>query len=505
MTDDAFDPTRRDLLRAAVAGSLLSCVPFSPAEAAFTTPTLRFSGNRTRDGVVGPWGEVRVLNSGGKVLPTMVITNGGFGLLNLSVQRPYVQLGVKDDRVVFSSQGVQLRSGDPFKPWSAEAIRAIHAAIAQDRSKLRGLLELRAVLHTTFTVAATAAKGTSERRFAAALAKGSGGLGARSMQRECTTTTITDTVIRTVTEYVDVIKTAQQQYDECYAKNVRSATCSALGPGAGLCAASYCLAMGFVDLVVGFYEVTRTLAEEVVRTVVVCTAPIRGSWPNPVTLIDQVSSKFGFAGPPGSFSDQDLGGAIEILNRILTEIGKSAQASRINTFARCLFGGQWTFTSLPPIPTSLGTLEIPYGVKVCVSAECATAMAITDIVQEYAQALPLLLGVLGGLDPGTYALLGDLGVLAHSATNAGLLIVAAAAAGGAQGSLGCLAAIVAFVIFALYHGLLLSGQLAIHQAATDHFQDEVVCIEHPCFALLLFKMMTLGVAPAELVPPIVTG
>ena len=503
MTDDAFDPTRRDLLRAAVAGSLLSCVPFSPAEAAFTTPTLRFSGNRTRDGVVGPWGEVRVLNSGGKVLPTMVITNGGFGLLNLSVQRPYVQLGVKDDRVVFSSQGVQLRSGDPFKPWSAEAIRAIHAAIAQDRSKLRGLLELRAVLHTTFTVAATAAKGTSERRFAAALAKGSGGLGARSMQRECTTTTITDTVIRTVTEYVDVIKTAQQQYDECYAKNVRSATCSALGPGAGLCAASYCLAMGFVDLVVGFYEVTRTLAEEVVRTVVVCTAPIRGSWPNPVTLIDQISSKIGFAAPPQSFSQEDILGATRILAAIIEEIERTSEAATVGTYVRCLFGGQWSLASLPPIPMGLpaGGLSIPYGIKVCISADCANQMAATNVAQEYAQVLPLMLGVLGGLNQGVYRLLGDLGWL-YGAFGTGVLI---GAVGGPVAAKACAALMVAFVINALYYGGLISGQLAIHQQATNHFADGTVCIEHPCFALQFIELMTTGAAPTELVPPIVTG
>ena len=148
------------------------------------------------------------------------------------------------------------------------------------------------------------------------------------------------------------------------------------------------------------------------------------------------------------------------------------------------------------------TLAHSYGAVVINSAN---AMAATTIAEDYAPALLLCIGILAGLDEGIYRVLGDVGWLSVAGVHAGLALAASASLGGPPGTIACAALMAAFVVMALYHGTVLSAQLAIHQQTTDNFADGVVCIEHPCFALALIEVLTLTNAPTELVPPIVTG
>jgi hypothetical protein len=67
------------------------------------------------------------------------------------------------------------------------------------------------------------------------------------------------------------------------------------------------------------------------------------------------------------------------------------------------------------------------------------------------------------------------------------------------------AIILAFVLLALIYGTAISAQLFFQQHFTNNFAHGVVYIEHPTFALALIKLATIGTAPAELFPPIVTG
>jgi hypothetical protein len=69
----------------------------------------------------------------------------------------------------------------------------------------------------------------------------------------------------------------------------------------------------------------------------------------------------------------------------------------------------------------------------------------------------------------------------------------------------CAALILAAILAALVYGTLVAAQLEYHRIATDHFNDNVVCIEHPTFAIALIELWTQGMVPARAIPPIVTG
>ena len=487
--------SRRDLLRNAIAGALLTVPWIGTAEAAIPPPPkLTFAQNRTKDGIVGPYGEVRLGNANGLMLPFMVIATGGLAVMNVADRRPYVQIGNDDTLITYNSDGISFGKGAGFKAWSRDSISSLVAAIGKDRRKLRGLLNLRAALQMSYPAALRMMKGTTDKRVATAHKMAASGNGAGWANRDCTTKTITETVVTTITEYIGVWKSAEQQWQECYDKEVKSANCTALGSvGAQACAFTICTAKGFVDVLLGLMEVTRTVLEEVVRTFVVCAVALKESWPNPVDVLDRLPVKFAFPQDRAGFKPEDIQKALDFLKDLTGFLGP---------FGKCLLGGKWSLAQLNlPVVFGDGTIALPYGVKVCVSSKCARTMSLSDVSGELLASWGATLGALAAMSTAFAAYATSLGIAATP-----IVVTAVAAAGGAGSAVvSCAALILAFIILALIYGTAIAAQLEFHERFMDSFEDGEVCIEHPTFALALIKIATMSLVASELIPPVVTG
>ena len=487
------DLTRRDLLRNAVAGVLLTMPWLGAVDAvAAVPPTVSFNKNKTGDGLIGPFGEVRVTNSNGVMLPAFVVAAGGLASMNLAIRSPNVQIGVDSTMVVLSSAGVQFGKAAPVKPWAPDTVKALIATIAKDPTKARGIMLLRSALHTTLPVAVMQFKGRMEPRFARTLATGTQGLGSRSML-SCTTTTVTDLVTRTVIEVVNVWKTAEQQYQECYDREARSPGCLLAGPAAGVCAAAICLLRGFVDVVVGTCEVVRTITEEVTRTIVVCTKPARGTWPNPWDIPVSIG-KVTVRQPTQAFTGTEIATAIDLL-KSLTELS--------GVYGKCLLEGKWSLMQLTtPLDFGNGNVVWPYGVKVCVTSECATRMLLSNVGTELLKSWDGLLSVLAGLSPAFKEFAIGVGLPVSGGVVA---TVAAMIAGLPAVAVACAALLVVCILFILYYGTIVSAQLELHRNSTNNFADGLVCIEHPTMAISMIQGLIGGSPLPWIIPPIVTG
>jgi hypothetical protein len=487
MSDIGF--TRRDLLRSAFAGAILTMPWLGAVEAApQVPPMLSFTKNKTADGLVGPFGEVRVTNTQGVLLPAFVMAAGGLAALNLAVRSPSVRIGTDDSMILLTSAGVRFGKAGALTAWTADTVKLLIGAIAKDANKARGIMLLRSALHTTLPVVALQYKGRLEPRFGRMLAAGAGALGARSML-SCTTTTVTETVTRTVTDAVNVWKSAEQQYQECYDREVRSAGCSVLGPGAGVCAAGICVAKGFVDVVVGVVEVLRTVVEEVTRTIVICVRAAVGTWPSPWDIPGLVG-KITVDQPRRPFTDKDIAAAIELLKQFTGFFG---------VYGKCLLQGRWSLLQLTtPLDFGGGNIVLPYGIKVCVTAQCATNMALSNSGMELLGSWTAALSVLAALSPEFLAIAASVGITASP-------IVLTAIAALPEVVVACAAVILAFILAALYYGTMIAAQLEYHRIATTNFADGIVCIEHPTFAIAAIELITQGMVPARAIPPIVTG
>lgn len=483
------DLTRRDLLRHAVAGALLT-MPWLDAVAAPSPipPAVPFTKNRAGDGLIGPFGEVRIASLEGVVLPAFVTAAGGLAAMNLAVRAPSIQIGADDTMIILTSAGVQFGKAGGVKAWTRDSLQAIVNAIVRDPRKARGIMLLRSALHTTLPVAAMQMKGRLNAKFAGALAASTSGLGARSMLT-CVTTTITETVTRTFTEMVEVWKSAEKQYQECYDREVGRSPCKDALLGAGLCAAGICSVKGFVDVVVGMYEVVRTVTEEVTRTLVICTRAPIATWPNPWDLTG-VLGKITVDQPKRQFTDKDIAAAIDLLAQFTGFFG---------IYAKCLLRGKWSLLQLTtPLDFGDGNIVLPYGIKVCVSAQCARDMAFSNVGSELASSWQAALSVLAALSPEFAALAATFGVSASG-------VVAGAILGAPELVVACAAVILAFILAALIYGTIVAAQLEYHRVSTNNFDDGVVCIEHPTFAVAYIELMTQGFIPARAIPPIVTG
>jgi hypothetical protein len=325
-------------------------------------------------------------------------------------------------------------------------------------------------------------------KIGAAIAKGSKGFGATSTI--CTTTTITDTVTRTVTETIEVIRTAEKQYQECYDRQITRDPCKSLGFGAGACAAGVCALTTFVDMVVGFVDVVTTITEEVTRIVVSCTKPQQYLWSTPWALTD-TPFKDGAGPNPTRFVQSHVDEARAFL--------RTNGELLFGPFARCLINGDWSIAALPtPIDLGGGKLTIPYGIKVCLDGACATTLSAEGVGAEFNSSFQPLMEALMGLSPETAAALVALSFTPN-------VTLAALAVPLPEVAVGLAAVILAFIILALIYGVAINVQLSFHRNFTNDFDDNRVCIEHPSFAIPLIRMATLGFAPAELIPPIVTG
>jgi hypothetical protein len=490
--EQEWNISRRALLRQASLAGLMLAIPWRKSLFALPQPipkpyVIQFKPNKTGDGVIGPYGEARVFSMNGETLPVLVSTIDGSAVMDMSVRSPFIRYGGSVP-ITLTTQGIQFGDTKPVA-WSADSIKKMMALFAKDRKQARSVLMLRSALHTAYPVAASQSKSATGkgRSAGAAMSKGAAGYGSRAMT--CTTRTITDTATRTITETVEVIKTAEKQYQECFDREVGKDPCKVFGPGAGVCAAAICAAKSFVDMVIGWVDVVTTVTEEVTREVVTCITPRRGDWPNPWTVFE--SPVQGAVPQPSlAIGTKELEGALKLIKDI---------GSFLGPFGTCLVNGKWSLAQLTtPIDFGDGNIALPYGVKVCISADCASRLSADGLISELGTSWGAALAALAALSPEFAASVSSLGITAAPAVVAIVAAVPPAIVSAA-------ALILAFIILALIYGTAISGQLFFQKTFTDNFADGIVCIEHATFALALIKLATFGIAPAELIPPIVTG
>lgn len=491
---------RRELLRLAVTSPLLGLSWIDLARAAVPPPPrFELSLSATGDGVIGPYGEVRVADLAGTAVPILVTAAGGLAVMNIAGRAAFVRFGNDLNAITVTSAGVRFGAKGSQLPWSRDVFSRLAAAIVSDSQKARGAVRLRSALLTAYPEAITRLKKSPNPRVVQSMARSAAAVGALSIAR-CTTTTITETVYETVTRVVEVWRSAESQFQQCYDREMARSPCKEVPLASAVCAAGICAVRGFVDVLVSAYEVLEQVAREVVRTVVSCTRPMAGQWPNPLDVLQTAPGKYSLAQPRAAFSGTDVLAATALLERVFRLVGGGT--SYLGQFSTCLLQGRWSLASLDTrIDFGNGTIAVPYGVMVCLTRSCATQFSAVQIATEVTRSWETLLSVLAALSPAYFAAIMALGIVLTPPT--ALLGSTLAAAGPVI--VACAAVVLGFMILALVHGTAIIGQMTVWQAAgvLDANQDGYVCIEHASFALALVKAATLGVAPAELVPPVV--
>lgn len=443
------------------------------------------------EGVVGPFGEVRIFSVGGEVLPVFASSADGSAVMDITGRSAFVRYGKGQTAITLTTNGVKLGAAKE-QPWSAVVVRKLIAALAKDRNKASGAILLRAALHTSYPVAAAQSKasGGKNTRMGTAMSKGATGYGSRALDCLKRTRTVTETVTRTITEAATVWKTAEEQFQECLDREVLRDPCKSAGLAAGLCAAGICGAKSFLDIVSGINEITRTISEEVTREIVTCITPKKGEWPNPWSI---PGGKIHAAAPQPkiAFGQKEIKDAVALLSSIPGLLGP---------FGTCFFNGTWSLAQLDTQLNLGGTnVVLPYGVKVCLSAACATQLSIDAIWKETLAGWGGALSVLAALDAGAAASLAAAGIVPSAA-------VVALVAGIPPVVLTAATIILLFILIALLWGTAISSQLWFHKTLTNNFADDKVCIEHPSIAIALITLLVPIVGPTtQLIPPIVTG
>lgn len=492
---DNFDLniTRRALMRMMALAGIGFAIPWQDdalAQTRFTrnAPSIPFKRNETGDGIVGPYGEVRVFDVGGDMLPVFVKATNDLAVMDVTGRSAFVRYGKGATSITLTAEGVKFGETAKAQPWSGEVVRKLISALTKDRDKLRGAMLLRSALHTSYPVAVAQSKKKTSKRMGTAMGKSALDYGWRALY--CTTTTVTETVEECVTKLIEDIKTAEEQYQECYDKEVKKDPCKSVPFGAkGPCAAAICAAKTFIDIVEGFIEVITCIVKTVVREVVNCTAPKQGEWPNPW---DQFDLKLGgfLPQPQASFSKKNIDEGLKLLDDFGGFLGP---------FGKCFIRGEWSLAQLDTKLKLDGTnVVIPYGIKVCISDECGSQLSDPDMFADALVAWGTALSLLAALSPEFAAAVAGLGIVP-------LASAAAAIAALPQAAVAAAAIILAFILLALLYATAISAQLYFHRNHTNNFADGKVCIEHPTFAIALISMATLGYAHAELIPPIVTG
>jgi hypothetical protein len=454
-------------------------------------PIIKFTRNRTLDGIIGPFGEARIYKYNGEALPMLVVSRDASAIIDLTGRSPFIRIGSDLASAIYlNADGVMYGSKSRLQPWNARTIQALIAALARDKQKANAIILLRSALHTSYPVAVKEFKARMNRKMVAKLSQGSAKLGTNSLK--CTTTTVTDTVTNTVTQTVEVIKTAQQQYQECYDREVQKDPCKSAGIFAGACAAGACGLKTFVDMIVGFTTIVTTVTEEVVREVVSCQKPLIGTWPNPWDISNKNLTNGAVSQPAVKFGASDVAGAIKFLKDLTGVFGP---------FGKCFLDGKWGLAQLEtPLDLGNGKIVIPFGVRVCITAECARQLSIGNIGSELLVSWGAALGALAALSTEAAAILVPLGVVATPSV--------VAFAGTVSPVIVAIATVIlAFIIILLIHGTILSAELAYQDCCTNNLADGTVCIEHPTFAVALLTILQAGhgAPTALLIPPTVTG
>lgn len=441
-------------------------------------------------GSTGNWGEVQVRELKSGLVPIYVRSANRAGVMDLTKSRATVSLG--NGSFVLTSRTIQ--SGGMAQPWNASTISNLINSARKDASLRASLLGLRAALLTAYPYTVSIAKKMAEPRVAQALVGAAAQMGVRAMPRRsnCTTTTVTETIVREVEQEVERWFTAEERYADCVQKQVDAGIF-----GGVVAAAAYCAAAGFVDLFLGVVTVLVTIIEEVERTVVSCV--LQGS----KRLVD-VFNGIEIAPPDMGIrlpTVPAIGGAAPALTS--TDIMAALQRLRdllgaVSPFTTCMLGGKWSFAAadLAAI-TGTSTLEIPYGVKVCITANCARQLRYDSAHGDLGDAATTLLAILAALNADFAAVASTLGI-AKAAEALALAAVIGTTATTA------LTAVAALLLFLVYYAAMIAIQLQLLPESA--FADGWVCIEHPTFIIAAVTVLVPIVGSlSQWTPPIVTG
>lgn len=456
-------------------------------------PIAAFAKSAVGEGIIGPWGEVRVTRSGSVALPIFMQSADKMGVANMGIRKPHVVIGAGlANQITWNSDGVAFSRGAKPEPWSKAVIAKLIKAIASDKQKARSLMQLRSAFATSYPVYTAMAKATSDKRVGSQHQKASGQLA----NKECFTRTEVVTPEVTMEQATEYWRSKEQQWEECFVHETSGADglgCSLLpaGPARDACAAGFCTGKGFFDVLIEVIVTIVVVADAVTRDIVTCVASgLQGAYSNLWTLIDRFLPGLEKPGATAAKpAPKDVQAALKFLTDAVGVLGP---------FATCLLAGKWTVESAgTPIPMGDGNVAIPYGVRVCITAKCARTLTITGVGKELGSSWTAALTLLAALSPEFAALAGPIGI----AVNASLAAIVAALPAAV---VPVAAIILAFIILALIYGTALVGQLSLAEAL-GAFTDGEVCIVHPTIALAMIKALTIGIVPAELVPPVVVG
>jgi len=501
MTD--MHPDRRAILWAGTSLGLCTLAAPGPLHAVMQGKT-KFAGKPFGElfkptaggfGMVGPWGEVRATRLQEGLTPYLVQTANKAGLFDYTGRMPFVSLQGSTGEIRLTPDGIAFGKAKPA-PWDKAGVAALKNALNKDRKAMQSAMQMRSAMATSFAALTVATKTAPAKQVAASFGSIVEDLGRAAV---CTTTTVTESVTTLVERTIREIQTAAERYAECYDEALRNGACGAVASfnlDAGkVCAATYCTAKGFVDVVVGVFTIVTEVVEEVTREVTTCTAPLAGLIPNEWNLPDVKLPDLPIK--ELKLLAKDVTKALEFIKEFSDDL-----FAFLGPFGKCLIEGKWTINSLP-VPFIQG-IGIPFGATVCISAACARRLTAQNLVGEASAAWGSALAALAALSPEFAAASGPLGVVAAPA-------LAAATAALTPGVIMALLAILCFIIMALLYASAIAAQLgALTLTAQipgfpNVFADGEVCITHPSLALAAIMYATAGGVPAQLVPPIVLG
>ena len=218
-------------------------------------------------GTIGPWGEVRVMRADNLLLPALLRSANALGIINFTVRRPFVQIGVgRPDVITWTSSGAAFGQGAPTESWSAAIVSKLARRIATDVDKARALMQLRASLVSAYPVHLKFSNARTDIRVARAIQKAERDAGDSDCElREAEVTT-------PISEFTNVWKTAEEQYAACIdyeTSGDRDLGCT-YAPDRRLCAEVVCRAKEFVDLIVGVIETVNLVTETMLVQPIFC-------------------------------------------------------------------------------------------------------------------------------------------------------------------------------------------------------------------------------------------
>lgn len=441
-------------------------------------------------GMIGPWGEVRATRLEEGLTPYLIQSANKAGLFDYTGRMPFISLQGSTGEIRLTPDGIAFGKAKPAA-WDKAGVTALKNALKKDRKAMQSAMQMRSAIISSFAAIAVATKSAPAKQMAATTSSIVEGIGRAGV---CTTTTVTELVTTLVEDTIDVIKSAAEQYAECYDAALKSGGCATVAafnlPAGKVCAVGYCVGMGFADVVSGMLNILVEVVEEVTRDVTTCVAPLAGFIPNDWNLPD-------FRLPDLPMKElkllaKDVTKALEFIKQFGDDL-----FDFLGPFGKCLVEGKWTVEQMS-IPFIAG-VGIPYGIKVCITSSCARSLAAQNLVGQATTAWGAALGALAALSPQFAASITPTGIVATPAIAAAVATLPAAV-------VAAMAIILAFIIMALLYASLISAQLGfLVQFNSGALSDGEVCIWHPSIALAAIKAASLTLIPAELVPPIVFG